>query len=108
MAAESGWLTNLTNWIARQVKRLWDAIEDFFGDFLVEAVEALLDLISIAVNAIPIPDFLTGYTVCSLIAQGGETLAWAFGTFRIGEGLTLIGAGYAFRLLRKFLTLFQW
>lgn len=103
-----GWLNDLTNWLSEQLKELWEAIEEFFGDLLVDGVDALLQLVVVIIDAIPVPDFISSVTICALLGSAGPEVAWAFQTFRIGEGLTLIGAGYAFRLLRKFLTLFQW
>lgn len=105
---QAGWLDDITEWLADLARKFWKAIEEFFGDLLVTAIEAVLEVVTLAIDAIPVPDFISSNTICALLGNAGPEVAWAMSTFKIGEGLTLIGAGYAFRLLRKFVTLFQW
>lgn len=102
------WLTNLTQWLKDQLLALWDAFITFMGDLLVMLVDTICTLFALAFEAIPVPDFLTTYSLNTLFGQAGPTVAWLVGTFRIGEGLLIIAAGFAFRLLRKALTLGQW
>lgn len=102
------WLTDLTNWLRDQLQSLWDAFVAFLGDLVVTAIEAVCDLFATAVEAIPVPDFMTQYSLDSLLGQAGSTIAWIVSTFRVGEGLAIIGAGFAFRLIRKLFTLGQW
>jgi hypothetical protein len=105
---QAGWLQDLTNWIGRQLTALFEAIVEFFGDLLVLLVESVLNLFAMAVEAIPVPDWVTTNSIGAFLNNGGDTLMWAVGTFKIGEGLALIGLGFGFRLLRKLLTLGQW
>lgn len=103
-----GWLTDLTNWLVEQIQRIWDAVTEFFGDLIVASIEAVLDLFATIVEAIPVPDFIGNYSIGGLLSNVGSDLMWIMGAFRIGEGIALLGAGYAFRLMRKLLTLGQW
>lgn len=103
-----GWLTELTDWIRGQVERIWDAVASFFKDVVIFVFESALDLVAIIVDAIPVPDFLGQYNLGTMLGSTGPTVLWVMGEFRIGEALGIIAAGYGFRILRKFLTLFQW
>lgn len=103
-----GWLTNFTNWLREQFLALWNALVELLGDLVVWLVEAMLDLVVVIVEALPAPDFIADYSICALLSSAGPTAAWALGSFRIAEGLGLLAAGFAFRMLRKLLTLFQW
>lgn len=103
-----GWLERLTNWLKDTLTALWDAFKDFMGDFAVTVVGMVLDVAALCIEAIQVPDFVMAYSLSSLLGQGGEWIAWLITTFKIGTGLTLLGAGWAFRLLRKLFTLGQW
>ena len=105
---QAGWLTDLTTWIAQQLKALWDAFVEFCGDLLIKAGETVCDFFATAVEAIPVPDFLTQYSLDGMLGQAGPVIAWLVGTFRIGECFAILAAGFAFRMLRKLLTLGQW
>lgn len=59
-------------------------------------------------NPIPVPPFLTNYSMSSILGGTGSIVGFFMSELNIGPSLALIGAGYVFRLLRKFLTLFQW
>ncbi|QWF18580.1 hypothetical protein [Lysobacter capsici] len=103
-----GWLSKLTDWFREQFIALFAALqhllEAIFMFWLHQSATAWLFLIQL----IPAPDFLAPYSLCSLLSQAGPTVGWALNTFRIGEGLGLIGAAYGFRFTRKLLTFFQW
>lgn len=102
------WLTNLTNWIATLIRNLWGDVTQYVGDQFVVLVQTILDLVATAIEAIPVPDFIANYSLGTLLGGIGPDALWAMSTFRIGEGLGLIASGYAFRLLRKLITLGQW
>lgn len=103
-----GWLTDLTEWFRQQLQTLWDAIEEFFGDLVVKVIEAVCDFFATVVEAIPVPDWVTTYSLDTLLGAAGPTIGWLVATFKIGEGLGVLALGIAFRLLRKLFTLGQW
>lgn len=105
---QAGWLSDLTDWIKEAIESVWDAFVEFMGDLVVTAIEGVLSLFVVMINALPVPDFLTAYSLDGLLSQAGGTILWLVGTFRIGECLSIIAAGWAFRLLRKLFTLGQW
>lgn len=102
------WLTDITNWLREVFLALWGALVDLAHDMLIFAVEAVLGLVQTIISAIPVPDFLQGLSICGILSQAGPTAGWIIGVMHIPEGMAMIAAGVAFRLLRKFLTLFQW
>ncbi|HWK52881.1 MAG TPA: hypothetical protein VNR18_00790 [Hyphomicrobiales bacterium] len=107
-AAYAGPVDAVTNWFKEQFEALWADFVEFGRDMLVFAVESVLDLIATMVEAIPSPDFLQNASICGVLASAGPWATWAIGTFRLAEGFALIGGAVVFRLLRVFLTAFQW
>lgn len=103
-----GWLDRLTGWLRDAIAAAFAALADMLGDLVVFLVEGFLDLIATAIEALPAPDFLANYSICSLLNNAGSDVAWAVSTFKIGEGLTVLAGAFAFRMLRKLLTAFQW
>jgi len=107
-AMGTGWLSKLTGWIANVVHTFFVAILQVLKDLVTYVLSTILDLIADAISSITPPAFLTNYSMGNLLGQAGPIVGFFLVQLRVGEGLALVGAGYAFRLLRKFLTLFQW
>lgn len=105
---QAGWLDDITNWLREQILKVWDAFVRFLGDLLVDAAEACLEVAALAVESLPVPEFLSQYSLNALLGQAGPTIGWLVTTFRIGECLAIIGLGYSFRRLRKLFTLGLW
>lgn len=104
----TGWLSMLTSWVANTLHTLFSAIAQLLKDLVTYALAAVLGLVAAAISSITPPDFLTSYSLSSLLGRTGPTVQFFIVQFRIPEGLALIGTAYGFRLLRKFLTAFQW
>lgn len=100
-------LNEFTTWLAALVKGWFVALWDFVADAAVAIFAAFLHAFGALLAAIPLPDFLTnGLAVFwNALPPGMLYLASAAG---VPQALGLIGAGFAFRLLRKVVTLFQW
>lgn len=103
-----GWLQKFTDWLAEMIRDLWEAIEGFFTDLFMLWMKQVAGVYMYVLDQISLPDFITQYSMCSLLAAAGPTVGWAMDTFKIGEGLGMIGAAYGYRLVRKLVTLFQW
>lgn len=108
VAASSGWLSKLTGWFAYAISSIVQAIFSFLKDLVTYVIAVVLSLVTAAINAIKVPDWLSQYSLSNLLGQTGTVAGYFMSELNIGVGLGLIGAGYAFRLLRKFVTLFQW
>jgi hypothetical protein len=104
----TGWLSRLTGWIAYAINAVFDAIATFLRDLIISIFSNVMQLVLLMINAIPVPPFLTNYSMSSILGGTGSMVGFFMSELNIGPSLALIGAGYVFRLLRKFLTLFQW
>lgn len=125
-----GWMSSLTEWIKNQFEELGDSVGnalqdliDWFGetyteltnffrelahDALYATLEALFSVVVQLANSIPVPDFLQQYNLDAILGEGGPWVAFVFGNLGFGSCLAVIAAGWAFRLLRKVVTLGQW
>lgn len=100
-------LAEFTTWLLELVTKLitamWAFVQDAFIAFFGLVVKAFVALIA----AIPVPGFMQGGLAS---AWGGLDAGIMYGLSQAGlpAALAIIGAGFAFRMLRKFVTLFQW
>ena len=101
-------LEKLTTWLLDLAKKIIVAIWDFFKDILIEVFDLLLNVASTVWNAIPVPSFLTTYSLNGLTSGLGSDVLWFVSQFNIDDAFLLIGGAWAFRLTRKALTLGQW
>lgn len=101
-------LKKLTDWLREQIVAIWDAFTEFMGDLFLDWVERSLAIIVWVLDHLPVPDFLQGQSIGSVLGNAGPTVAWMITTFRIGESLTVIGSAMAFYIIRRFLTLGIW
>lgn len=105
---QAGWLGDLTAWLKDAIVKLFNAFVDLFKDLLIFGIEKLLDLFATIVEAIQMPDFFNGTSICGLLGQGGPVMSWVMGILHLPEAFVMLAAAVTFRLLRKALTLFQW
>lgn len=103
-----GWLDDLTNWFKEQFERLFSFLVQLVKDAILWLIESVMELGATIIEMIPVPGFLDGLSIANMLGQAGPTVAWLVTTLKLGEGLALIAGAYAFRLLRKLLTLGQW
>lgn len=104
----AGWLDDLTNWIRGLIEKLWEAIEAFFTDLIIAAIEKMLELVALAFESLPVPSFMTQHSIGSLLGNAGPTVGWYVETFKISECLALIAAGAVFKVTRKIVTFGKW
>lgn len=107
-APSSGWLSKVTWWIAYAINVTFRAIVGFLKDLVAYVLGTVLSLVGMAIQAVGVPSWLTQYSLGSLLGQTGAVVGFFMGQLQIPLGLSLIGAGYVFRLVRKFVTVFQW
>lgn len=108
MAASSGWLSGLTNWFKELATNLWESFADFMLDFVTLVATNALLMWSTILEYMPVPEFLVNLNICGVLQEAGPTAGWLIGTLQIPAGFALIAGAIVFRLLRVFLTLFQW
>jgi hypothetical protein len=102
------WLGDFTTWLKDAFLWLVHAIGTLLQEAIVSGLQAVCDFFLAIFNAIPTPDFLAQYSLGALLGNAGPTIGWICTTFRVGEGLAMLAAAIAFRLLRKLVTLGQW
>jgi hypothetical protein len=102
------WLQKLTDWFQDLLKKIFDAVLDFFHDIFIWCVELVLGAISSLVSSIPVPDFLTNNSMGDLINQLPSFALYVASAMAIPQAFLIILSGVSFRLLRKLLTLGQW
>jgi hypothetical protein len=89
-------------------KAMVSALMSFLRDLVLTIAGAVVGFFVDAISAISVPDFIKNYSLGTLLGPIGESLGYFLVTLKIAQGFGLVGAGYVFRLARKFLTLFQW
>lgn len=102
------WLTSFTQWITDLIKGLWSDFVNYINDLWIGIASQILSVISSAINAIPVPDFVNTYSIGTILNLLPNDLAYFVSQLYISESLHLIAAGFAFRMTRKALTLFRW
>lgn len=103
-----GWLNDVTNWLRDQFRSLWDALVAFLNDLIVTALEAVLELVALAFEALPVPEFVQGQSVGAMLGQAGPVVGWLASTMQLGTASSLMVSAYAFRALRKAVTGGRW
>lgn len=100
-------LSQFTQWLYGLFKSAFDAL----WNFVVDAATALVDLFVGAVvgllSMIPVPAFLSN-GMQSVYGSLDPGILYLLAASGIPAALGIIGTGYAFRLARKVVTLFQW
>lgn len=103
-----GPVTALTTWAKEQITSLWADFSDFMTDLQIDFVELVLSFVKAIVYLIPAPDFLTQISFCAMLNAAGPWTAFIVAQLRVGEAIAVLTAALVFRLVRVFLTLFQW
>ena len=101
------WISTFTAWLLSLVKSVFTSLWDFVTDVFISLIDLILTAFVSLISAIPVPDFIQGGLQSSIDGLDG-TVLYILAQVRLPEALALIGVGYAFRLVRKFVTLFQW
>lgn len=93
---QAGWFNDLTAWLWRAVKMVWQAIVDFVGDLFVMWLEQSLSAILYVLTLLPMPDFMKGQSIGGMLGNAGSTILWFADVFMIGPALVMIGAAMIF------------
>lgn len=100
-------LAEFTAWLLSLVAKIFTALWSFIVDAFVNAVELLVNAIVGLLSLIPVPEFMQ-LGLQTIFVQLDSGVAYMVSASGLPIGLGLIGTGYAFRLVRKVATLFQW
>lgn len=100
-------LADFTKWLADLVRDIFKALWDFVTDILIEVFDLLMTAVVTLVGLVPIPESLSG-GMAQLWANLDPALLYLSHQIGIPAALGILGAGWAFRLTRKLVTLGQW
>ncbi len=100
-------LAQFTTWFLGLVAGWFTAFWTFVTDAVVWVADTVLTWVAAALNAVPVPDWLSHGLSTLFSALDGGTM-FLLTEAGIPQALGIIGAGFGFRLLRKLVTLFQW
>jgi len=100
-------LKQFTDWLWSLVVAVFGALWGLIQDAFIACFTLLVDGFASLVSAIPVPAFVSG-GLGSLWGQLDPGMVYLLSETGVPAAFAVIGTGYAFRLARKFLTLFQW
>ncbi|MFD0130933.1 hypothetical protein ACFVHT_18420 [Bacillus subtilis] len=103
-----GPVTAITTWAKEQLTSLWADFADFMTDLQTDFIELVLSFVKAIVYLIPAPDFLSQFSFCAMLNAAGPWTAFIVAQLRVGEAVAPLTAALIFRLVRVFLTVFQW
>ena len=102
-------LSSVLAWFGKIFVAVFQAMWDITIDLIIAAFDLFLSAIGALISSAPAPQFLTQYSLQSLIGQMGSDILYFVSVFNIPQGLAMLGAGVVFRLfVRKLFTLGQW
>lgn len=103
------WLGKLSAWLFGLVQSIFWALVDWLHDGALWVFDSVLQAIAGLVASIPAPSFMqSGVSLGSLLSGFPPYTFYLLSHLRLGDAFAIFSAGVAFRLARKFLTLFQW
>jgi len=107
-------MDSLIAWLYQVINNLLQYLTDFvlfliskLRDMALWLFSAFLDGLVYVVNLIPVPDFVTS-GLQSVTSSLSPLILYALSHSGVATALSIIGAAYGIRLVRKFATLFQW
>lgn len=100
-------LAEFTAWLSSLVVGWFTALWDFVVDAAIGLFDLLLQAVGALLAAIPLPAFLTD-GLGSLWNALPPGMVWLLSQAGVPAAFAMLGTGFAFRLLRKVFTLFQW
>lgn len=101
-------ITAFAEWLLGLVTDFVEALLDLIKDAFIWALDGVLSAIVAIFAAIPAPEFLTAYSLGNILSGVHPMIGYYASGLNIGLGMSLLASGFAFRMLRKALTLFQW
>ncbi|ANJ72435.1 DUF2523 domain-containing protein [Ralstonia insidiosa] len=102
-------LSSVLAWFGKVFVAVFQAMWDITIDLAIAAFDLFLSAVASLIAAAPAPQFLTQYSLQSLIGQMGSDILYFVSVFNIPQGLAMLGGAVAFRLfVRKLFTLGQW
>ncbi len=100
--------SGFASWLLSLIKDAFEALWLFLLDIFVAIADVVLGVIADAFVAIPAPDFLTQYSLQNIMSGIDPGILYFASGLHLGDCFAVLSAGFAFRMIRKVATLFQW
>lgn len=100
-------LQEFTAWLIELAKKFFLAVWDILTDQFIAVADLVLTALAAIIGAIPLPAFLTT-GMQGLFSGLDPGVLYLLGASGLTPALAVYGAGWTFRLVRKFVTVFQW
>jgi hypothetical protein len=105
------WLNDKINaviaWLRDLVVSFVTTLYDLFKDAVVWVIDQVGGGLVSLLGSVSLPSFVSG-GLSSVFGAMPASILWIAGELQIGACLAVVGAAYAVRLVRVFVTLFQW
>jgi hypothetical protein len=98
------WWASVKAWITE----LWTDFTEFLADLPKDILEGLLDALAALIESIPVPDLVQNNSLGDTFALLPSGVQYFLGQSGMVEATAIIASGFAFRMTRKLITLFQW
>lgn len=102
------YLESLYNDFITWMTGLWENFVEFLEYLPVQLLDLLLSAFAALIEAIPVPDFVQNNGLQTAINSLSPDIIYFLSMSGLDNAMFVLSAGFAFRLLRKFVTLFQW
>ena len=103
----TNWLKDIINSFAAWILSIVLAIIQFVNDFLLALFETLLAAMRAAISLIPMPDILS-YSLNDLFIGLPDQIVYFLDKTGFSYAIGVFASALLFRIVRKFVTLFQW
>jgi hypothetical protein len=102
------WLKNKWNEFINWTESLFADLVEFLTDLPKKAFEGILDALASLIEAIPVPEFIQTNGLQTAVSALPESVQYCLFQSGMAPALAVLSLGFAFRMTRKLLTLFQW
>lgn len=102
------YITAALEWISNMIQVLWADVLNLIHDVWIGVADSILSAFAGTIESIPVPAFVQQYTLGAIISHLPGSVLYYVGLLHLNECFAIIAAGFAFRMGRKVVTLFQW
>lgn len=104
----SDWLTSITSWLLSLVQAVFTSLVTFIHDAFLWVFDGILSAIAALISSIPAPSFLSEVSLGGLLSGLPPFALYVIGHMGFQQAFAILASGFAFRMLRKLMTLGQW
>lgn len=104
-----GWLSSITGWLLELFKSAFTSLYNLIHDLILWPFVEILQFIATTINGFTPPAFMASGNNFGQLLGGLPSFAlFVVNQMQFDVAFGIVGAGVAFRLLRKLFTLGQW